>query len=105
MSCALAISSVLPPSPTRERDTLLTVVGVTALSTVAMVTYPVLAAALGLSAQQTGFLLGATIHDVAQVVGAGYGVSKESAPASKFIYPKFGSTRAPCAFETAIPAE
>ena len=76
-SAALAISSVLPPSPTRERDTLLTVVGVTALSTVAMVTYPVLAAALGLSDQQTGFLLGATIHDVAQVVGAGYGVSKE----------------------------
>ena len=76
-SAALAISSVLPPSPTRERDTLLTVVGVTAFSTVAMGTYPVLAAALGLSAQQTGFLLGATIHDVAQVVGAGYGVSKE----------------------------
>jgi uncharacterized integral membrane protein (TIGR00698 family) len=76
-SAALAISSVLPPSPTRERDTLLTVVGVTALSTVAMVTYPVLAAALGLSEQQTGLLLGATIHDVAQVVGAGYGVSKE----------------------------
>ncbi len=77
-SAALALSSVLPPSPTRERDTTLTVVGVTTLSTVAMVIYPVIAAALGLTHTQTGVFLGATIHDVAQVVGAGYGVSKET---------------------------
>jgi uncharacterized integral membrane protein (TIGR00698 family) len=75
-SAALAISSVLPPSPTRERDTMLTVVGVTTLSTIAMVVYPVIAAALHLSDTHTGVFLGATIHDVAQVVGAGYGVSK-----------------------------
>ena len=75
-SAALALAAVLPPTPTRERDTLLTVVGVTALSTLAMVVYPVLATALGLSELQTGILLGATIHDVAQVVGAGYGVSQ-----------------------------
>jgi uncharacterized integral membrane protein (TIGR00698 family) len=77
-SAAMAISSVLPASPTRERDTLLTVVGVTALSTLAMVIYPVIASLLGLSDHQTGIFLGATIHDVAQVVGAGYGVSKET---------------------------
>ncbi|MDP3853734.1 YeiH family protein [Phenylobacterium sp.] len=75
-SAALALSSVLPPSPTRERDTLLTVVGVTTLSTVAMVVYPLIAGAVGLSDSQAGVFLGATIHDVAQVVGAGYGVSK-----------------------------
>lgn len=51
-------------------------------------------------------LLHASLTHLAQSgISLGYGVSKESAPASKFIYPKFGSTRAPCAFETAIPAE
>jgi uncharacterized integral membrane protein (TIGR00698 family) len=75
-SAALALSSVLPPSPERERDTMLTVVGVTALSTIAMITYPLLAAAIHLTQTQTGVFLGATIHDVAQVVGAGYSVSK-----------------------------
>ncbi|QMW24561.1 putative sulfate exporter family transporter [Sandaracinobacteroides saxicola] len=77
-SAALAISSVLPPTPERERDTMLTVVGVTALSTVAMILYPMLAAAIGLSEHQAGILMGATIHDVAQVVGAGYGIGKEA---------------------------
>ena len=75
-SAALAISSVLPSSPERDRNTVLTVVAVTTLSTVAMVLYPLLAAALGLSVTETGVFLGATIHDVAQVVGAGYGVSE-----------------------------
>ncbi len=84
-SAALALSSILPPSETRERDTVLTVVGVTALSTVAMIAYPLAAAALGLSHHQTGVLLGATIHDVAQVVGAGYGVSKEAGDAATIV--------------------
>ena len=39
-SAALAISTALPTHPERERDTVLTVVGVTTLSTVAMVLYP-----------------------------------------------------------------
>jgi len=51
------------------------VVGVTTLSTIAMVVYPVIAGALGLGEHTAGVFLGATIHDVAQVVGAGYSVS------------------------------
>ena len=74
-SAALAISSILAKSERLERDTLFTVVSVTTLSTIAMVLYPVLFAALGLDESQTGFLIGATVHDVAQVVGAGYSVS------------------------------
>jgi uncharacterized integral membrane protein (TIGR00698 family) len=54
---------------------LLTVVGVTGLSTLAMITYPILCKLLGLSPEQTGMFLGGTIHDVAQVVGAGYMIS------------------------------
>lgn len=77
-SAALALSAALPAHPQKERATLFTVIGVSALSTLAMVTYPMLAQALGLDARQAGIFLGATIHDVAQVVGAGYSVSTES---------------------------
>jgi len=74
-SAALAIASVLPRYPDHERDTVITVVAVTTLSTIAMVLYPVIAAGFGLHDHATGIFLGATIHDVAQVVGAGYSVS------------------------------
>ncbi len=78
-SAALAIASVLPRGPDHERDTIMTVVAVTALSTIAMVLYPLLAGALGFDPHTTGIFLGATIHDVAQVVGAGYSVSPRRA--------------------------
>lgn len=74
-SAALAVSAVLPRHENSERDTLLTVVGVTGLSTVAMITYPIISKLLGLSPEHTGIFLGGTIHDVAQVVGAGYMIS------------------------------
>jgi uncharacterized integral membrane protein (TIGR00698 family) len=70
-SAALAVSSVLPSTRANERFTLLTVVGVTLMSTLAMVLYPLLAGLLGLSAAKAGIFFGATIHDVAQVVAAG----------------------------------
>jgi uncharacterized integral membrane protein (TIGR00698 family) len=77
-SAALALAAVIPANDKLERNTLFTVVGVTTLSTVAMITYPILFATLGLSDAQSGFLIGATIHDVAQVVGAGYSISDEA---------------------------
>lgn len=75
-SAALALSAALPPHPLKERATLFTVVGVSALSTFTMILYPMLARALGLNEAAAGVFLGATIHDVAQVVGAGYGMSQ-----------------------------
>lgn len=77
-SAAMAIASVLPLHETTERDLSFTVITVTALSTVAMILYPTLAAGLGLDAHHSGLFLGATIHDVAQVVGAGYSMSDET---------------------------
>lgn len=74
-SAALAIAAVIPPNEKTERNTLFTVIAVTALSTIAMVLYPLLFQWLGFSELQQGFLIGATIHDVAQVVGAGFSVS------------------------------
>ena len=77
-SAALAISAVLPREKDGDRFTLLVVVTVTALSTLAMVVYPLIAKALNLSPQMAGLFLGGTIHDVAQVVGAGYTLGPEA---------------------------
>jgi len=81
-SAALAIASVLPKYPHLERDTALTVVGVTTLSTLAMVSYPLLTQWLGFDALTSGKFIGATIHDVAQVVGAGYSLSPAAGDAA-----------------------
>jgi uncharacterized integral membrane protein (TIGR00698 family) len=77
-SAALAIASILPRHPHAERDASFTVIGVTALSTIAMIMYPIVAGAFGLDHHGAGVFIGATIHDVAQVVGAGYSISQES---------------------------
>lgn len=77
-SAALAIAAVLPRHPQHERDTSFAVIGVTAMSTCAMVLYPLLVSALGFDARDAGIFLGATIHDVAQVVGAAYGISADA---------------------------
>ena len=77
-SAAMAISSVLPETEERRHATLFTVIGVASLSTFAMIFYPVLGDALGMNDEAMGFFIGATIHDVAQVVGAGYSVSTDA---------------------------
>ncbi|NGQ93144.1 YeiH family putative sulfate export transporter [Rhodobacter sp. HX-7-19] len=77
-SAAMAISAVLPRNEHSERNLIFTVLSVTVLSTLAMIIYPILAATLGLDDVASGVFLGGTIHDVAQVVGAGFSVSDES---------------------------
>lgn len=77
-SAALAISAVLPRNKESERFTLMVVVTVTVLSTLAMVIYPLIAKLLHLPPELAGLFLGGTIHDVAQVVGAGYMLSPET---------------------------
>lgn len=84
-SAALAISSTLPKSETLERDTVFTVISVTLLSTLAMILYPMIAAWIGLDDVATGVFFGATIHDVAQVVGAGYTVSDLAGETATFV--------------------
>ncbi|WP_394690936.1 YeiH family protein [Hoeflea sp.] len=77
-SAALALAAVIPANDKTERNVLFTVVAVTTLSTIAMIIYPVLFGLAGLSDAQSGFMIGATVHDVAQVVGAGYSISTEA---------------------------
>jgi len=74
-SATLATSTVVPEYKGKQADIAFVVVAVNALATLAMLIYPPLCILLGFDAQTTGVMLGGTIHDVAQVVGAGYAVS------------------------------
>ncbi len=84
-SAALAIASVLPQREESERDTILTVVSITALSTLAMIVYPIFATSIGLDHVHSGIFIGGTIHDVAQVVGAGYMISPETGDVATYV--------------------
>ena len=74
-SATLACSTVVPNYPGKQPDIAFVVVAVNALATLAMLIYPPLCILLGFDAKTTGVMLGGAIHDVAQVVGAGYAVS------------------------------
>lgn len=84
-SAALAISAVMPQNRENEKFTLLVVVGVTTLSTIAMVAYPILVGVFGLNSTDAGVFIGGTIHDVAQVVGAGYMMSSHTGDVATFV--------------------
>jgi uncharacterized integral membrane protein (TIGR00698 family) len=84
-SAALAIASVLPKNKESERDVILAVVVVTGLSTIAMIIYPMLVPIIGLDNERAGLFLGGTIHDVAQVVGAGYTISQKTGDVATYV--------------------
>jgi len=84
-SAAMAISAAFPHHPQRDRATLFAVISVSTLSTVAMVLYPMCVRLLGLDALNAGLFLGGTIHDVAQVVGAGYSMGQQTGDAATVV--------------------
>jgi len=77
-SAAIAISALFHDGERGEERLIFTVVGVTVLSTIAMIIYPVIAQLLNFSDMAAGIFLGGAIHDVAQVVGAGFTISEEA---------------------------
>ncbi len=77
VSAALAVAAIIPGKDKNTKNLLAIAVGVTGLSTLSMIFYPGLAKTLGLGIEQTGVFLGSSIHDVAQVAGAGYLLSYE----------------------------
>lgn len=77
-SAAIAISSVLPEDKEKQRQTTFVIVATAALSTLLMVAYPPILHILNATDLEAGLFIGATIHDVAQVVGAGYMVSPQT---------------------------
>ncbi len=74
-SAALALYGVIGKDRLSQAQFALTLVGVSLASAMAMSVYPVLAAEFALNHQQAGFLIGASIHDVAQAIGGGYAFS------------------------------
>lgn len=84
-SAALALSSVLGDKRSSQAQLTLVLVTVSAASALAMSLYPALAHGLGLSDQQAGFLMGASIHDVAQSLGAGYAYSPEAGQTASIV--------------------
>ncbi|MCA1287029.1 YeiH family protein [Salipiger bermudensis] len=84
-SAAMAIAAVLPKDERSERDLLFTVLGVTVLSTAAMILYPILTRSLGFDDLTAGAFIGGTVHDVAQVVGAGFSISETAGETSTLV--------------------
>jgi uncharacterized integral membrane protein (TIGR00698 family) len=75
-SAALALSSVLGEKRASQAQLTLVLVTISAASALAMSLYPALAALIGLTDRQAGWLVGGSIHDVAQAMGAGYSYSE-----------------------------
>ena len=88
ISATMAISSTLPQSPESERCTLMSAIGIASLSTAVMVLYPLWVRWFGMTVPEAGLFLGGSIHDVAQVVGAGSilspGIAKAATLAKMF---------------------
>lgn len=74
-SAALALYAVVGSKRLSQAQFTMTLVGISIASALAMTVYPVLASELALSDKQAGFLIGASIHDVAQAIGGGYAFS------------------------------
>jgi uncharacterized integral membrane protein (TIGR00698 family) len=83
-SAAMAIA-VAWPRQDSERDTVVVIACITTYSTIAMVLYPALVSHLHLDPLQTGRFLGGSIHDVAQVVAAGYASSPQAGDAATIV--------------------
>ncbi len=77
-SAALALYGVVGRDRLDQARFTLTLVGVALASALALALYPPIAAALDLSDAQAGYLVGSSIHDVAQAIGGGYAISDEA---------------------------
>lgn len=74
-SAAMALSATLGERRVRQSELTLVLVGISAMSSLALVLYPAAAHALDFSDAQAGYFLGGSVHDVAQALGAGYAFS------------------------------
>jgi uncharacterized integral membrane protein (TIGR00698 family) len=77
-SAALALSSVLGEKRSSQAQLTLVLVTISAASALAMSLYPAIASLIGLTDRQAGWLVGGSIHDVAQAMGAGFSFSEEA---------------------------
>lgn len=74
-SAALAVATTLGRRRVDNAQLTLVLVGTSAMSALGMVAYPIIARLLHLGDHGAGFVMGASINDVAQSLGAGYSIS------------------------------
>ncbi|WP_184080222.1 YeiH family protein [Sphingobium subterraneum] len=84
-SAAMALSTTLGEKRVSEAQLTLVLIGIAAMSASAQVLYPIIAHLLMLSDLSAGFLMGASIHDVAQSIGAGYSFSEGAGQTSAIV--------------------
>lgn len=77
-SAAMALWATLGERRVRQAELTLVLVGISSMSSLAMIVYPSIAHSLGFSDAQAGYFLGGSVHDVAQALGAGYAFSPEA---------------------------
>lgn len=75
-SAAMALYGIIGRERLSQSQFAITLVVVSLASALAMSLYPILAEYLQLTDSQAGFLIGASIHDVAQAIGGGYAFSE-----------------------------
>lgn len=74
-SAALALWGLIGRQRIDQARFMLVLVGIFAMSAFALTFYPTIARLLDLTDRQAGFLIGASIHDVAQAIGGGFSFS------------------------------
>lgn len=74
-SAALAICCAMPKGEGDERDLSVVIIAVSILSAAGIMLYPLLTAALSFDDVTAGFVLGGSLHNVAQAIAAGFAVS------------------------------
>ena len=84
-SAAMALASLIGERHMSRAQLTFVLVGISALSSLALVVYPLAAHALGFTDLQAGFFIGATVHDVAQTLGAGYSFSAAAGDAAAIV--------------------
>lgn len=77
-SAALALWSIIGKDRISQSRFTIVLLGTTMASAAAMTFYPAIAAMLRLDDTQAGFLIGASIHDVAQAIGGGFSYSPQA---------------------------
>lgn len=77
-SAALALWSIIGKERVDQSRFTIVLLGITIASAAAMTFYPPIAQMLNLNDTQAGFLIGASIHDVAQAIGGGFSYSEKA---------------------------
>jgi len=75
-SAALAVAAVIPRERLSAHIVAMTVGLITLLGSLGMIAYPLAGEAIGLDAERLGIVLGASLHEVVQAVGAGFAHSE-----------------------------